>query len=499
MEAGENTISDLNKDSGELKGMAERAAKGGLWLLFLKIIHRGLALIRTIILARILSPEDFGLFGIAVITLNFVDNFSVTGVHAALVQKKENIQSYLDSAWSMQLIRSVVLFFILFFGAVPIAQCFNTSDAISIIRSLAVIQLFIGAESIGTITFQKDMRFDKLFYLRFSSVLCNAVVTIIAAFIFKNVWALVYGAVTGALIRALMSYRLHPYRPKFQIKIEKAKELLKFGKWVFGSSILVFLITEGDDIFVGKILGVTALGLYQMAYHFSNISATEISNLVSQITFPVYSQLQKDYSKLKIAYFRIFQIVSFLAFPISGLTFFLAPDFTILFLGKKWIPMIAAMQALSIWGLLRSIGTTTTQVFYGVGKPSLSTYVKLSQLILIISVIYPFSLYWNILGTSLAIVLATTIPNLWACYAAVKIVRGSQFELAKLFIIPFINTSIVILFLTMLNISPSSFTMFFINFVLGIFSYGVLTYLSKIFFNYDMCDILKRYKEGFIG
>jgi len=478
--------------------LGHRAVKGGMWMLVLRIVHRGLGFIRTIVLARLLSPGDFGIFGIALLAINFIENFSVTGINMALVQKKESIRDYLDSAWTINVVRAFILFAILFFGAPAIASFFESSEATSVIRALAFIQFFSGAENIGTIYFQKDIRFDKVFWLKFGGMVANVVVSLLLAFILKNIWALVYGALCGAFIKMLLSYVLHPYRPKLRIETEKVKELLHFGKWAFGSSILVFLITQGDDIFVGKILGPAALGLYQMAYLLSNSPATEISNFVAQITFPVYSKMQHNLPMLRDAYFRVLQLVAFLAFPISGLILILADDFTDLFLGEKWLPMVSAMQVLTIWGLIRAIGTTTTQVFNAVGHPDLSTKVKFSQLLLMIIAIYPLTSTWGILGTSLAIVWATLIPNMIACYKTIKLIQGSIFGFSKILLLPLLNTLIMLAVITGSKMLSPTAMMFFVNIFIGLGVYIAFAGLFNHCFNYDIWFVLRKAHESII-
>jgi lipopolysaccharide exporter len=478
------------------ESLGYRAIKGGLWMSAFKVSHRGLGLLRTIVLARLLAPHDFGLFGIALLAINFLENFSVTGINAALVQKKQDIEDYLDSAWTVNLIRSLVLFFVLYFGASPVASFFKTPGALEVIRVLAVLQLFNGVENIGTVYFQKEIRFDKLFYLRFIALIVNAAVSIAMAVFLKSVWALVYGALSGALTRSAMSYLLHPHRPRLRFDVDKIRELLGFGKWLFGSSILVFLITEGDDAFVGKVLGTTALGLYQMAYLLSNAPATEISNFVAQITFPVYSKMQENIERLQNAYLRVLQLVAFFSFPISGLIFVLAPDFTLLFLGRKWMPMVPAMQVLALWGLIRAVGTTTTQIFYAVGRPQLSTKVKVWQLFLIALAIYPFTAKGGIAGTSLAIVTAAIIPNLLACYKAVKIVGGSMGEFSKVLLLPLLNTLIVISCIYLSRILWSSRVAFLAAILLGVLLYICVTTLFNHYLNYDMWFVLKRVQRG---
>jgi O-antigen/teichoic acid export membrane protein len=398
------------EDRREDVPLGRLAVRGGVWVVALRVTHRVLGLARTIVLARLLSPNDFGLMGIAILAINTLETFSRTGFEAALVRKKENIKEYLDTAWTVQLARSVVLFAVLYLAAPLIAGFFRSPQAFPVIRLLAFLELFTGAKNIGTIYFQKELRFDKRFILEFSGLFVNIAVSLTLAFILRNVWALVYGSLANALVTCVVSYLIHPHRPKLSINVEKMKELFHFGKWLFGSSILIFIVTQGDDAFVGKMLGITALGFYQMAYHLSNASATEITHIVSQVMFPVYSKIQDNISKLGETYLSVLRFIAFLSFPVGVLFFVVAPDFTRLFLGDKWMPMVPAMRVLCVFGLSRSIGSTVGPVLYATNNPKVETKLGLFQLIVLIVLIYPLAKFWGILGVSYAVV-ASNILN----------------------------------------------------------------------------------------
>jgi len=387
------------------KTLSQRTVRGGFWVFLLRIVNRGFSLIRLIILARILSPDDFGLMGIALLTMATLETLTQTGFQAALIQKKEDIKSYLDSAWTVLILRGFILFAILYFIAPYAAIFFKSPKALSIIRVIGFSILFQAFTNIGVIYFQKELEFNKQFIYQFSGTLADFIVAISAVLILKNVWALVLGLLAGNAVRCFVSYLIHPYRPHLSKDLGKAKELFGFGKWIMGSSILIFLITQGDDIFVGKLLGVTMLGFYQMAYRISNMPATEITHVISQVTFPAYSKLQDDIPKLRKAYLKVLQVTAFLSFPVAGMIFVLAPDFTMIFLGEKWMPMVPAMQALCVFGITRSIAATMGSVFYSVGRPKIQTKLAIVQLIIMAVIIYPLTVQWGILGTSLAVVI----------------------------------------------------------------------------------------------
>jgi O-antigen/teichoic acid export membrane protein len=417
---------------GQEGPLAHQVTKGGLWVFAFRGVDNGLRLIKLVILARVLAPNDFGLFGIALLAMSTLETFSQTGFQTALVQKKGDITRYLDTAWTVFIMRSAILFALLFFSAPHVALFFNTPDASPIIKVIGVSILLAGFTNIGIVYFQKEMEFDRQFIYQLSVTLVDLLVVIAAALAFKNVWAFVFGLLAGNITGLVMSYVLHPYRPHFRLDLSKAKVLFGFGKWVFWSSILIFLVTQGDDVFVGKFLGVTMLGFYQMAYRISNMPATEITHVISQVTFPAYSKMQDDLLRLREAYLRVLQLTAFLAFPMAGLIFVLAPEFTKLFLGEKWMPIVPAMQVLCIFGIIRAFNATTGSVFQAVGRPSILTKVSFIQLLFLAAIIYQFTDIGKLVGISLAVTLANFLCFVLAFKEVLKITKESK---KKLFIV----------------------------------------------------------------
>lgn len=479
-------ISNLRKPS---KSLSERVVRGGFWIFSLRITERAFSLVRLIILARILSPNDFGLMGIALLVMATLDTFSQTGFRQALIQKKKDIKSYLDSAWTVLILRGFILFAILFFIAPYAAIFFKAPQAKPIIQIIGFSVLLQGFANIGVIYFQKELEFNKQFIYQLSGTLADFIVAVSAVLIFKNVWALVFGLLAGNIARLIASYLIHPYRPHLSRDLGRAKELFGFGKWILGSSVLSFSNTQGDDIFVGKLLGATMLGFYQMAYRISNMPATEITHVISQATLPAYSKLQDNLPKLREAYLKVLQLTAFLSFPIAGLIFVLAPDFTKIFLGEKWMPMVPAMQVLALWGLIRSIGATTGPIFQGVGKPGIATKLQFARLILLVIIIYPLAIKWGILGASLAVLLSILPVEPVTFYLTTKIIHCRIWELGKLIALPILGIlvmwSVVSAFKYLIFNSVRVFS-FFGLVVIGIIIYVGMAIVFDWLFGYNI-------------
>lgn len=406
-----------------------KVAKGSFWVFLIKVGKQLLSLARNIVLARILAPHDFGLFGIALLTLSTLEHFTSTGFKQALVQKKERTEDYLDTAWTVEVLRSTVLFLILFLSAGLIAGFFQSPEAKPLIQVLSLAVLLKGFVNIGVIYFQKELKFHKTFIFDLFPSLFDLIVTIGALLILRNVWALVIGSLVGSLANVIISYLIHSYRPTLRLKLAEAKNLFDFSKWIMGSTFLNFLLTEGDDILVGRILGPASLGIYQMAYRISNFPATQVTQLINQVSFPAYAQIQDQINRLGLAYLRVLKTVSILSFPLSFLLFFLAYDLTSVLLGENWLPAVTAIQGLVLWGLIRSIGATTGPLFQAIGRPDLSTKVQLVKLIILAIAIYPLTVNYGLVGTIIAVVGSALISSPISYYLAIKAlsIRAKEF------------------------------------------------------------------------
>ncbi|HPP66765.1 MAG TPA: lipopolysaccharide biosynthesis protein [bacterium] len=481
--------------SGQQETLFHRTIKSGFWVFSLRIINQLFQLVRTIILARLLSPDDFGLFGIALLTLSALDTFSQTGFYQPLIQKKEDTAPYLNTAWTVQIIRGLLIALVLFFIAPYVAIFFKSPPAVPILKIIGFAIILQSFTNISVIYFEKELRFNKYFAYQLFGTIADLIVSLTAAFLLRSVWALVFGLLAGNLVRCVMSYVISAYRPRFQFNKTQIKELFEFGRWILGSNILVFLITHGDDIFVGKLLGTIMLGFYQMAYKISNMPATEITNVISLVTFPVYSKLQDNLTRLKEAYLKVLQFTAFLSFPIAGLIFVLAPDFTKIFLGEKWMPMVPAMQVLAWWGVIRGLVGAISPVFMAIGKPKIVTHMQAVQTLLLMGLIYPLTVHWNIFGASLSVFLSALAMFFIRNHILIKTINCKISEFYKTMVIPMVLTLVCIfLILILKNLVIQSINIYSFIFFIGIFIlvFGLLVYNIDKFLDYKLRIIIKE-------
>ncbi|HZD44426.1 MAG TPA: oligosaccharide flippase family protein, partial [Methanomicrobiales archaeon] len=231
----------------------------------------------------ILTPLQFGLVAYALLTLAAMRRLANLGIKEALIQKKEDdINEYLDTTWTLSAIRGAILSMIEFLGTPYIVMFFGANPpATQVIRVMSLIPFRTGIQNPGIVYFRKNLDYDKQFVYLVGKALVAVSVTIGLAYLWENVWSLVVGDIAGVLMATSLSYALHDYKPWPSLDMERAKELVGYGKWITASGIVTFLTTEGDDVFVGWLLGSAAIGIYQYSYKVSNAPATEVTKVLS--------------------------------------------------------------------------------------------------------------------------------------------------------------------------------------------------------------------------
>jgi O-antigen/teichoic acid export membrane protein len=421
--------------------LSTRVARGGAWIFALRMGVQFFNVLRLVILARLLAPNDFGVMGIALLGLATLQTFSEPGFRAALVQRKEGAEHYLDTAWTISLLRGCLLCAILVIAAPTVAAFFDAPEATGIVRAIGFSLLLQGFTNSAILYFQKELEFNKQFVFYLSGSLVDFVVAVVAAVVLRNAWALVLGLLAGDVVRLLVSFVVARYRPRLEFSWRKARELWSYGRWITAVGILIFLSTQGDNAVVGKMLGAAALGFYQLAYRISNMPATEFSGLIATVVFPAFAKVQDNLPLLRRSYGQLLQFTALLSFPAAAGIFALAPEFTLLVLGEKWMPMVPAMRILAITGLARSI-SGPGPLFMAIGKPEIRTKIQTVGFAAMALTIFPLTVRWGIAGAAVAATLRVAVGKSAALWYAVRELRAGKRETVRAILLPLFNSAI---------------------------------------------------------
>lgn len=415
---------------------SRRVLNAGFWMLAVRVVGRALSVVRIVLLARLLMPEDFGVMGIALLFMSILQSLTQTGFRRALVQRKGDIRGYLDTAWVTNFMQRFLLGGILFASGPWIAGFFNSPTAGPIVQAMGGVLALDGLTNIGIIYFEKELQFHKSFIYSIGVIFTDLVVCISAALILRNVWALVFGALASKLVGVALSYWIHPYRPRLSFDLQKAKELFKFGRWVFLHSIVNTLSLRADSFVIGKFLGVQSLGYYQIALRISEEPIQEIRVVTDNVAFPTYSKVQDNLLKLRQAFLGTVGLVAGITLPLAVVILFIAPDFTRLVLGEKWMPAVTAMQVLGFAAAIRATTGTSGLLYMGVGRPSMNFHMNLLRALVLLALIYPLIKMFDITGVAIAVLLSgcATLPFL--VWYPKKVLKVKATQLTKALVPP---------------------------------------------------------------
>jgi PST family polysaccharide transporter/lipopolysaccharide exporter len=470
--------------------------KSAIWLLSQNAVGRILQLITLIVLARLIGPTEIGLMGIALLSLAAVNKFTNIGLNAALIQQKEeNVDEYLNTTWMLEIGRGVLIGGSLFLAAPLIASVFNEPRATDVIRVIALSPIFLGLRNPGVVYFQKDLNFHKLFVYEIGTQVIQAAVAIGYVLISPTVWAYVFGFVFADLFQAMISYFLHGYRPWPQFDRSAAEELINYGKWITGTSILHFLYSEGDDAVVGWLVGPAALAFYRYGYRFSNAPATELGQVVASVMFPAFSKVQDDIETLRTTYLQSLQMTAFVSFPAAFGIAAVAPTFVRAFLGSEWNATILPMQILAFYGLLSAVGQTFGPLWKAMGRPDYVTKLSALRVAILAILVIPITSEYGVVGTAALVTGVYVFPMMPIdLYLVTDTLEMSMTRLANEFVYPFVASLVMGLVVYQVQLSFSIHPM--IDFVLlvglGVVVYALAVLLLDRQFDWGVTYHLRR-------
>lgn len=385
--------------------LTSRVIRGGAWVFAGMVASHGLTTVKLVVLARLLTPEDFGLFGIVMLAMAAIETFTQTGFDKALVQRRDDASQHLDTAWTVQIVRSLVLAGLLFAGAPLIATFFNEPRAIPILRVLCIAQILGGFRNIGMIYWQKDLEFNRRVVYDFAVSFASIAVGILLAYVERNVWALVWSQIAGAAVGTVLGYAMHPYRPRLRWVPNQARQLFGYGKWLFVDSIVTFLAMNIDRILLGKLLGAVALGFYNMADRIGGLLPMQFTNLTNGVMMPAYAKVQDDRERLGRAFLQVFGVAVSISAPVATFLVLSARELVPAILGRNWSPAIVPLQILAVGAFIRCVVGLSAPLFLGTGHPQIQFVKSLIRAVVTLSLVYPLTMRFGAAGTATATVL----------------------------------------------------------------------------------------------
>lgn len=346
--------------------LTKRVAVGATWLVAGRWIIRLIGLISVLFLARLLTPEDFGIVALAGLVVAVLDALTDFRFGQALVHYQDATNEEYNTAWTFNVIRGTVVAVVLVGGASLFADIFKDPRLVPVFQVLAVVAVLDGLQNIGTIQFTKDIRFDRDFRLKLIPRLCTFVITVALAFLWRSYWALIAGMVAGRFASLIMSYAMHPYRPR--LCISAPRRLFAFSSWLMGGQVISLINQRLEQLLIGGFLSPALVGIYNVAYELAAMATTELVGPAASALFPGFSQIANDKARLRQAYEKSVQFVVAIGTPLGIGLALVAPEFVVIVLGLKWTDAVPPLRVLSIMFSVSVLALASTGLLPAMGR-----------------------------------------------------------------------------------------------------------------------------------
>lgn len=404
-------------------GYTGKALKGVTWLGLIRVVTRLLSFAKTLIIARVLSPSQFGAFGIAMLILVLVEILTETGINIFLIQKKDNIDKYINTSWLVSIARGITISIVIIATAPLVSNFFKAPGSLNLLLLVAAVAFLRGFINPSIVKFQKELMFNKEFYFRGSTFFVETFFSVFLVILTRTPEALIWGMIIGVIFEIILSFFIVKPVPKFSFKFPIFKEVVGYGKWITGASIFNYFYQHGDDMAVGRMLGTTSLGLYDMAYRISLVPVSDVADVITRVTFPVYVKISGDQKRLQKAFLKTLAALFLLVSPVAIVLFVFPKEIVSIVLGDKWILLVPVLKVLAIFSIVRSVSVFTSSIFLSLQKQSVVTLISFIGVLGLGVTIVPFVLIWGIVGAAASSLFGTalTIPVIFYYLLKIKL------------------------------------------------------------------------------
>ena len=362
------------KDSSNITKKSIASVK---WSVLTEVVSRVISPLTFVVLARILTPQDFGIIAIAQIAISFCYLFWDAGLEKALIQTREPLEKAANVVFWINIALGLILYVILFASA-PLLSIFFNTPAAGVVLQVLGLQIIIGSLStVQRALLLRDLNFKLLFWARLATAAVPALVSIPLAYLGYGVWALVASSLAGAFINLLILWIRSPWRPQFCFDTSIAKKMANFGSWIVLDSLIGWFISQGDAVVVGRFLGIKDLGLYRTGRNIVDIIFGLTLNPISPILYPSFSALQGDKEALRKFLLKANRIIMSLTLPIGTGIMCVASPLVAVVLGDKWQGVDVVISIMGLQSALGWLVGANPEFYRAIGRPDVQTKIGL--------------------------------------------------------------------------------------------------------------------------
>lgn len=378
--------------SSDVEPMAGKVAKGSIWMIGLRWSMRLLGFVSTIILARLLTPDDFGLIAMSVLATGFVMALTEAGSAQALIRHPDPQRVHYDTAWTINVLLGLVAGLVIALMAPLAPLYFNDGRITGVLLVTALSTAVAGFGNIGTADFRRDFQFGRQFWLQFWPRIAGFVVTVALAVAWRSYWALILGWLASSIAQLVVSYVMHPYRPRFSLGARA--EMLGFSVHTSLSSLAWFLEHRLDQLVLGGIVRPATLGLYYLASNLAEMATRELVAPLGPVVYSAYSRIHTDGGRMVAAVRKSVGAAALLGFGASLGLYAVAREFILSIYGPNWAGGILLLEILALSALGACIRTVTLPLLTAQGRQraiNVATWAQVAGLAVLLPLAYRYA------------------------------------------------------------------------------------------------------------
>ncbi|MBO1751991.1 lipopolysaccharide biosynthesis protein [Actinotalea sp. BY-33] len=394
---------------------AQGLASGTRWMVMGRLVTQVSRFVVSILLARLLTPEAFGLVAVAMTTILALEVFKDLGTGAAVIQRPEVDQALLSSVFYFNVLAGVVCAAAMFFGAPLIATAFGTPDATSVVRALSVIMVLSGLTQTHHAVLRRSMRFSGVAAVEMAGALVNGAVSITLALLGAGVWAMVWGNIAGVLAGSVIAWIRSGWKPSAVLRAAPLRSIAGFSLNTAAFNATTFALMNADKILVSRSLGAPALGVYSLAQRTINYPMESVAHVLMTVLFPAFSRIQDDNAALRRGYTRALGAIAFLTLPLMVGAATVARPLVEVVLGEEWTDLIPLLWFMAPAGALAALLSAVNTLYSAKGRADwMFRWGLASGAFTLVG--FVVGLRWGLVGLAvayLAVTLIQTPVGLW--------------------------------------------------------------------------------------
>jgi len=368
--------------------LAFSAVSGTMWNYASFVLSKGVTFISTVILARILAPEDFGLVAMGLVFIGYLEMLNELGVGHALIYHQDGVEAKSNAAFIMSVVVNLALAIIAIFAAPLASSFFHEPEVIPIIRALSISFILSSLGSIHKVRLKKELKFRKVFLPEIGRSSAKGIVSIVMALLGFGVWSLVFGQLAGVLISNILYWAVVPWRPRLDFDPKIARSLLDYGSQIILVGIVGMIHKNVDYLIIGNRMAPEQLGFYTMAFRIPDLVILNVCYVVSKALFPAFSKIQSNVEVLRKGYLSSLKYISLFTVPMAVGLYLLSGEIISVFFSEKWSEAIPVMQMLCLYSLGYSLSFNAGDIYKATGKPWILNLIGIFKLAVTIPVIW---------------------------------------------------------------------------------------------------------------